>query len=174
MQFKKTACAAAGVIAMLALAACGGNSDPTNTPPAAASAPSGASAPNAASTPASDAVAETSNYAVFNYATTGVPTTNATLTFPASSTVGTLATATASNYATLTADTANDASMTVSGTPSIGLTFGEILDTAPVLMPGVIETCEAVPGQGTPNPALGNALAKSTNVMIAGPANTNL
>jgi hypothetical protein len=174
MQFKKTACAAAGVIAMLALAACGGNSDPSNTPPAAASAPSGASAPNAASTPASDAVAETSNYTVFNNAVTGVTPTTATLTFPAGSTVGTLATATAPNYATLTADTANDGVMTISGTPNFGVTAGTILDTTPVLLPGVIETCEAIAGQGTPNPGISGAATKSTNVMIAGPANTNI
>lgn len=170
MQFKKTACAAAGVIAMLALAACGGNSDPSNTPPAAASAPSGASAPASAS----DAVAETSNYTVFNNAVTGVTPTTATLTFPASSTVGTLATASNPNYATLTADAANDGAMTVSGTPNFGVTAGEILDTTPVLLPGVIETCEAIAGQGTANPGAGNAATKSTNVMIAGPANTNI
>lgn len=173
MRFKKTACAAAGVIAALALTACGGSNDTPAGAPAPASAPAGASAPAPASAPAS-AVAETSNYTVFNNAVTGVPATTATLTFAASSTVGTLATTTAPNYATLTADAANDASMTVTGTPNFGLTFGEILDTTPVLMPGVIETCEAVAGQGTANPGAGNALTKSTNVMIAGPADTNI
>jgi hypothetical protein len=96
------------------------------------------------------------------------------LTVPASSTVGTLATAAAPNYATLTADAANDAMMTVTGTPNAGITAGEILGNTPVLLPGVIETCEAVPGQGTLNPAAGNALTKSTNVFFAGAVNTNV
>jgi hypothetical protein len=169
MRFRKTACAAAGVIAMLALAACGGNSDA----PAAAAPPAAASAPVPASAPV-QAAAQTASYAVFNNAAADVTPTAATLTFPASSTVGTLATASNPTYATLTADAANDAAMTLSGTPNFGVTAGEILENTPVLLPGVIEACEAVAGQGTANPGAGNALTKSTNVMIAGPANTNI
>jgi hypothetical protein len=170
MRFKKTACAAAGLVALLTLAACGGGND---TPaPAPASAPASASAPAAASAPV--AASETAEFSVFTNTASDVTATKATLTFAPGSTVGTLATATAPNYATLTADAANDAVLTVGGTPNFGLTAGTILETTPVLLPGVIETCEAVAGQGTANPAVGGALTKSTNVMVAGPTNGNV
>ncbi|HEY4169568.1 MAG TPA: hypothetical protein VGM96_22450, partial [Reyranella sp.] len=50
-----------------------------------------------------------------------------------------------------------------------GTTIGAITNGDQIVMPGFIETCEAVSGDGTPNPAVGNAATKSTNVFTGVP-----
>jgi hypothetical protein len=189
MRLKKTAGVAAGLVAMFALAACGGNSsspaanaagasEPASSPGAPASAPVVASAPVAP-------VAQTVAFDAYNYQSPGMVGTAATLAFPAAASgvtgtagaTGTLSLGT-TNYATLTADAANDAVMTVTGsgagTPNYGITLGQIPIATPVLLPGIVEACEAVAGQGAPNPAIGNAPTKSTYVMFAGLPSTDL
>ncbi len=161
MRFKRTAAAVPVLMAMLSLAACGG-SDPATPTPAAA--PSGASAPVPASAPA---VAQTQAFTAFRSTGAGLTGVPAALTFEPSSTTGTLSVASA-NFATLTADAANDGMMTLGGTPNFGLTLGVIPSQTPVLFPGIIQACEAVAGQGTPNPAIGNMPTKSTMVAVAG------
>jgi hypothetical protein len=165
----------AGCIAALSLAACGGGSaSPNAMPPAAASSPSPASsanpasAPIAASTPAVSPVVETQNYSVYNYLDSALTSKAGTLTFQPNASTGTLTIAGA-DYATLATDIANDAVMSVSGTPVTGVTLGQVAITGnAILEPGVIEACEAVAGDGTPNPAFGNTPLKSTNVLVAG------
>ncbi|CDY77469.1 hypothetical protein BGLT_06382 [Caballeronia glathei] len=169
MRLKKSACAVAALVTVLSLAACGGDNDNNTPAPTGASAPAAgapASAPAGASAPA--AVTQTQSFTAFRYLDGGLTGTQATLTFPPSSMTGTMAVGGAS-YATLTADAANDGVMSVSGTPNFGITLGNIPSATPVLLPGIVETCEAVAGGlGTPNPAIANALTKSTYVMVAG------
>jgi hypothetical protein len=165
----------AGCIAALSLAACGGGSDASNaTVPAAASSPSPASSPNpasapiAASTPAVSPVVESQNYSVYNYLDSALTSKAGTLTFQPNVSTGSLTIA-GVDYATLSTDIANDAVMRVSGTPTTGVTLGQVAITGnAILEPGVIEACEAVAGDGTPNPAIGNTPLKSTNVFVAG------
>jgi hypothetical protein len=164
-----------GSMAGLSMAACGGGSASSNaTAPAAASSPSPASSPNpasaptAASTPAVSPVVEAQNYSAYNYLDSALTSKAGTLTFQPNASTGTLTIAGA-NYATLTTDIANDAVMSVSGTPVTGVTLGEVAITGnAILEPGVIEACESVAGDGTPNPAFGNTSLKSTNVLVAG------
>ncbi|MFC0693274.1 hypothetical protein [Paraburkholderia humisilvae] len=93
----------------------------------------------------------------------GVP---AQVSFAAGSSTGTLS-INSVDYATLTPDAANDGMMTVSGTPTLGVTLGVIPPQQPVLFPGIIEACEP-DATGAPNPAAGNMPLKSKVVAIAG------
>src|ERR1700743_3881398 len=152
----------AGCIAVLSLAACGGGSSSNATPPAAASSPNPASSPSPASSPvaASSAVVspvvESQNYSVYNYLDSALTSKAGTLTFQPNVLMGNLAIA-GVDYATLSTDVANDAVMGVSGTPTTGVTLGQVSITGnAILEPGIIEACEAVAGDGTPNPAFGN------------------
>jgi hypothetical protein len=170
MRLKKTTGVAIGLMATLSLAACGGsnNASPAAAPPAAASVPVPASAPVAASTAAVSTVVQTQAYTTYQYLDTTVVGKAATLTFQPNAFTGELAIGT-TNYATLATDIANDAMMTVGGTPIDGITLGELqTGTQQVLTPSVIETCESVAGDGTPNPAVANAPTKSTNVFMGG------
>lgn len=158
----------AGCIAALSLTACGGGSSSSNAPPSAASSPSGASAPVAASTAAVSPVIESQNYSVYNYLDSALNRNAGTLTFQPNVPTGTLAIAGVS-YATLNTDVANDAVMNVTGTPTTGVTLGQVAITGnAILEPGIIEACESVAGDGTPNAAFGNTPLKSTNVFVAG------
>ena len=169
MRLKTLIGSVAGCIAALSLAACGGGSASSNaTPPAAASSPNPASAPVAASTAVVSPVVESQNYSVYNYLDSALTSKAGTLTFQPNVPMGTLAIA-GVNYATLSTDIANDAVMGVSGTPTTGVTLGQVAITGnAILEPGIIEACEAVAGDGTPNPAFGNSPLKSTNVFVAG------
>jgi hypothetical protein len=169
VRFKTIFCSVAGCIAALSLAACGGGSASSNAmAPAAASAPNPASSPASAPVAAVSPVVESQNYSVYNYLGTGLNSQAGTLTFQPDVPTGTLTIAGA-DYATLTTDVANDAVMNVSGTPTTGVTLGQVAITGnAILEPGVIEACEAVAGDGTPNAAFGNTPLKSTNVLVAG------
>jgi hypothetical protein len=175
VRLKTIIVSVAGCIAVLSLTACGGGSDSSNTAaPAAASSPnpassgSPASAPAAVSAAAVSPVVEAQNYSVYNYLDSALSSKAGTLTFQPNTPSGTVTIA-GSNYATLTTDIANDAVMSVSGTPTAGVTLGEVAITGnAILEPGVIEACESVAGDGTPNPSLGNVALKSTNVFVAG------
>lgn len=158
-------------MATLSLAACGGGGDdgqaatpPTNgnqqTPPQVP--------PDTSKSPAVSTVTQTQTYTTYQYLDTTVTTGQpATLTFDPNQSVGKLAIGT-TDYATLTTDIANDGVMAVGGTPIAGTTLGQVRVGAQILAPGVIETCESVAAEGTPNPAVGNTPTKSTNVFVGG------
>jgi hypothetical protein len=155
----------------LSLTACGGDS---NSPTTAASAGSGASAsspasaPAAASSPAVSTVLQTQNFSAYNFLDSALNSRAGVLTFQPNNPTGEL-TLDNADYATLTTDIANDAVMTVGGVPTTGVTLGQVAITGKqIIAPGVIEACESVAGDGTPNPAFGNTPLKSTNVFVAG------
>jgi hypothetical protein len=180
----KTIIGSAGAcIVALSLSACGsGSNSPTTaaaaasgasaanpaSAPTGASAPSGASAPTAASTPAVSTVLQTQSYSAYNYLDSALNSRAGQLSFQPNNSTGEL-TLTNADYATVTTDIANDAVMTVGGTPTTGVTLGQVAITGKqIIAPGVIEACESVAGDGTPNPAFGNTPLKSTNVFMAG------
>jgi hypothetical protein len=156
---------AVGVMATLALAACGGGGDsaapvapPTDTtPPVQGSSPA----------PATSTEAQTQAFTTYQYLDTDVKGKAATLTFQPNQSTGALAIG-STNYATLTTDVANDGAMTVGGTPIYGTTLGAVLNGAQIVVPSFIETCEAVTGDGAPNPAVNNAPTKSTHLFTSG------
>jgi len=168
----------AGCVIALSLTACGGGSNSSTTSAASAasgasaanpaSAPADASAPVAASSPAVSTVLQTQSYTAYNYLDSALNSRAGMLTFQPNNSIGELTLANV-DYATLTTDIANDALMTVAGTPTTGVTLGQVLITGKqIIAPGVIEACESVMGDGTPNPAFGNTPLKSTNVFVAG------
>jgi hypothetical protein len=166
---------AVGLMATLALAACGGGGD--DAPPVALLPPPASTTPPPAQTsnpppdntpaPAVSTQTQTQAYTTYQYLDTTVTGKPATLTFQPNQATGALAIG-ANDYAILTTDAANDGVMTVGGTPTYGTTIGALSNGAQIIVPSFIETCEAVSGDGTPNPAVANAATKSTNVFTAG------
>jgi hypothetical protein len=172
---------AVGLMATLALAACGGGGGdgprlallppPSDTPPAQGASPP----PDDTTTPPTDTPTQavstqtqTRAYTSYQYLDTTVAGKAAALTFQPNQSTGKLA-IDGTDYATLTTDVANDGAMSVGGTPSFGTTIGAVMNGDQIVMPGFIETCEAVAGEGTPNPGAGNAATKSTHVFAGGP-----
>lgn len=142
---------------MLSLAACGGDDSPSSP----------ASAPASASTPAAPPpVAQSQIFTAVRDTDAGLDGVPALMTWQPKAATGTLS-INSVDYATLTPDAANDGAMTVSGTPTLGVTLGVITAQQPVVFPGIIQACEP-DASGQSNPQAANQVLKSKVVAIAG------
>jgi hypothetical protein len=142
---------------MLSLAACGGDDSPSSP----------ASAPASASTPAAPPpVAQSQIFTAVRDTDAGLNGVPALMTWQPKAATGTLS-INSVDYATLTPDAANDGAMTVSGTPTLGVTLGVITAQQPVVFPGIIQACEP-DASGQSNPQAANQVLKSKVVAIAG------